>query len=46
MHGLLTVCGYWCIIALCSYVQLCFICIPCKWVHCVRLRAYIVQASR
>nr|DAL43988.1 MAG TPA_asm: hypothetical protein [Caudoviricetes sp.]DAZ57793.1 MAG TPA: hypothetical protein [Caudoviricetes sp.] len=38
-HGLLTVCGYGCIIALYSYVRLCFICVPCKLVHFVRLCA-------
>nr|DAI92389.1 MAG TPA: hypothetical protein [Bacteriophage sp.] len=39
MHGLLTVCGYRYIIALYSYVRLCFICVPCKLVHFVRLCA-------
>nr|DAM25703.1 MAG TPA: hypothetical protein [Caudoviricetes sp.] len=37
LYGLLTVCGYGCIIALYSYVRLCFICVPFQLAHCVRL---------
>nr|DAR52148.1 MAG TPA: hypothetical protein [Bacteriophage sp.] len=39
LHGLLTVCGYGYIIVLYSYMQLCFICVPCKWAYYVRLCA-------
>nr|DAU95082.1 MAG TPA: hypothetical protein [Caudoviricetes sp.] len=35
----MTVCGYGCIIVLCSYVRLCFICVPCKCAYYVRLCA-------
>nr|DAE94825.1 MAG TPA: hypothetical protein [Caudoviricetes sp.] len=35
----MTVCGYGCIIALCSYVRLCLICVPFQQAHYVLLCA-------